>query len=129
MTNDPLETVRVFMAAMERLDFDAALVHVSEDVQYTNMPLGAEGTVRGHDGIRAVLEPFFAPTLANEWVIRSAAVAGTTVFIERLDRHQLSGGWAELPVTGVFEVVDGKIAAWRDYFDFATIEKQMAAFT
>jgi limonene-1,2-epoxide hydrolase len=24
-------------------------------------------------------------------------------------------------VTGVFEVVDGKIAAWRDYFDLATV--------
>jgi limonene-1,2-epoxide hydrolase len=26
-----------------------------------------------------------------------------------------------LPVTGVFEVVDGRIVAWRDYFDMATI--------
>jgi limonene-1,2-epoxide hydrolase len=31
-----------------------------------------------------------------------------------------------LPVMGVFEVQDGKIAAWRDYFDMAAITK---AFT
>ena len=30
-------------------------------------------------------------------------------------------GEIPLPVTGVFELVDGKIAAWRDYFDMATI--------
>jgi limonene-1,2-epoxide hydrolase len=28
-----------------------------------------------------------------------------------------------LPVTGVFEVVDGRIVAWRDYFDMATVTK------
>ena len=26
----------------------------------------------------------------------------------------------ELPVMGTFEVKDGKIVAWRDYFDLAT---------
>jgi limonene-1,2-epoxide hydrolase len=30
-----------------------------------------------------------------------------------------------LPVAGVFEVRDGKIAAWRDYFDLATFTKQL----
>ncbi len=31
-----------------------------------------------------------------------------------------------LPVMGVFEIQDGKIAAWRDYFDLATLNQQMA---
>jgi limonene-1,2-epoxide hydrolase len=31
-----------------------------------------------------------------------------------------------LPVTGVFEIEDGKIAAWRDYFDMATITSQFS---
>jgi limonene-1,2-epoxide hydrolase len=39
----------------------------------------------------------------------------------------MAKGWAELPVTGVFEVVDGRITSWREYFDFATIERAMAA--
>ena len=111
MTSPQIETVRSFMSAMERLDYTAALEHVSEDVEYTNMPLGPGSTLRGHAGIRAVLEPFFASTLTNEWVIKSVAAAGDTVFMERLDRHQLPNGWAELPVTGVFEVVDGRITS------------------
>ena len=49
------------------------------------------------------------------------AERGSTVFMERVDRHQLSDRWVELPVTGVFEVQDGKIVYWRDYFDAATI--------
>jgi limonene-1,2-epoxide hydrolase len=82
--------------------------------------------VHGPAGIRGILEPFFAPTLENEWVIKNTAVAGPVVFLERLDRHRLPKGWAELPVTGVWEVHDGRITVWRDYFDLATIQQAFA---
>ena len=41
-------------------------------------------------------------------------------FVERLDRFSVGGKPVELPIAGVFEIRDGKIAAWRDYFDMAT---------
>ena len=41
--------------------------------------------------------------------------------MERLDRHRLAGGRVELPVTGVWEVHDGRITLWHDYFDAPTI--------
>jgi limonene-1,2-epoxide hydrolase len=71
--------------------------------------------------MRGLLEPFFAPTLENEFIIRHEVASGPVVFIERLDRHRLATGWVELPVTGVFEVHDGRITLWHDYFDVATI--------
>jgi limonene-1,2-epoxide hydrolase len=71
-----------------------------------------------------VLEPFFAPTLENEFRILREAAAGSVVILERLDRHRLADKWVELPVTGVFEVHDGLISYWRDYFDIATIMPQ-----
>jgi len=115
---DPIAVTTAFMAAMAQLDYDTGMTYLADDVAYTNMPMG---TVHGHDGVRGVLEPFFAPTLENEWVITNTAVNGPIVFMERLDRHRLPNGWAELPVTGVFEVHDGLITAWRDYFDLNTI--------
>ena len=46
----------------------------------------------------------------------------TVVMNERIDvMHRKDGGEIPLPVMGVFEVVDGQIAAWRDYFDMAAI--------
>ncbi len=114
----PLETVRSFMRLMEPLDYDNALTLIAETCEYTNMPMG---TVTGPAGVRAVLEPFFAPTIANEFKVLREAVAGHIVFLERLDRHQLTTGWVELPVTGVYEVHDGKITLWHDYFDLNTI--------
>lgn len=124
MTHDlksPLAVVRAFMPAMAAKDYAAGLAHVTDDCEYTNMPMG---TVTGPQGIRGLLEPFFAPTLENEFIFLRTAEAGPVAFVERLDRHRLADRWVELPVTGVFEVRDGKIAVWRDYFDLNTIVSQ-----
>jgi limonene-1,2-epoxide hydrolase len=114
----PIEIVKAFNTAMEQKDFDTALQYVSEDCEYTNIPMS---TVRGPAGIRAVLEPFFAPTIENRFLILREAAVGPVVFLERLDRHLLSTGWVELPVVGVYEVHNGLITVYRDYFDLATI--------
>ncbi|WP_287890703.1 limonene-1,2-epoxide hydrolase family protein [Blastomonas sp.] len=58
------------------------------------------------------------------WDILREAVNGPIVILERLDRHRLADKWVELPVTGVFEVHNGLITYWRDYFDAATILSQ-----
>jgi limonene-1,2-epoxide hydrolase len=119
----PLETVRAFLAAAERKDFDAALKFVTPGCEYTNLPMG---TVRGPQGIRQTLEPFFAPIEVNEFRVLRVAADGPLVFVERLDRHCAAHGWWELPVTGVFEVHDGRITVWREYFDVQTMQKGMS---
>lgn len=118
----PTEVVRQFLKDMERLDYDTALKLVSHNCEYANPP--PVGTVHGPAGIRSVLEPFFAPTLENEFKVLRDAGTGPIVFTERLDRHRLADKWVELPVTGVFEVHDGLITLWHDYFDAATIMSQ-----
>lgn len=109
--------VEAFLAAFAAMDFERALAYVAKDAEYTNVPLG---TVRGPEGIRAVLEPFFAPIHENEFRILRKAADGPVVFVERLDRHRLDHGWRELPVNSVFEVRDGLITVWREYFDAVT---------
>ncbi len=121
----PIDIVRQFMTLMEPLDYDAALTLVSDTCEYINPP--PIGAVQGPAGIRAVLEPFFAPTLENEFRILRSAQSGNVVLLERLDRHRLADRWVELPVTGVYEVHDGLITYWRDYFDAATIMSQWPA--
>ncbi|KAB7644061.1 limonene-1,2-epoxide hydrolase family protein [Polymorphobacter fuscus] len=114
----PIETINAFMAAVAVKDYDTALRYIAPTCEYDNVPMGK---VVGPDGVRAVLQPFFAPTIANEFHILRSLADGPLVFLERLDRHQLESGWVELPVTGVFEVHDGLITLWRDYFDLNTI--------
>jgi limonene-1,2-epoxide hydrolase len=118
--SSPTEIVEAFLEAFVAMDFDTALTHIAADCEYTNVPMG---TVRGHDGVREVLGPFFAPIHENEFLILRKAAAGHIVFMERLDRHRLDHGWRELPVNSVFEVHDGLITVWRDYFDLLTAAK------
>jgi limonene-1,2-epoxide hydrolase len=116
----PPEIVATFLDAFAAMDFETALSFLSDDVEYTNVPIG---TVRGHAGVRQVLEPFFAPIHENEFLILRRAAEGPLVFLERLDRHRVDHGWRELPVNSVFEVHQARITVWRDYFDLATAAK------
>ena len=125
MSATPLEIVRQFMTLMEPLNYDEALKLVSANCEYTNPP--PIGTVYGPAGVRAVLEPFFGPTKENEFRVLREAAAGPVVILERLDRHLFGDKWVELPVTGVYEVHDGLITYWRDYFDAPTILSQLPA--
>lgn len=111
-------TVRAFLNAVTAFDYDAAMTLIGDDCVYENKPLGK---AIGPAGVRGVLEPFFAPTLENEFRILREMAHGNTVFTERLDRHRLPTGWVELPVAGVWEVENGRITDWREYFDAATI--------
>ncbi len=120
----PLDVVNAFMHAMEKKDYDTGLQFVADDCVYVNGPVG---TMHGPAGVRAMLEPFFEPILENIFVVRRELVSGATVVLERLDRHRLPGGWVELPVTGVFEVHDGRINVWNEYFDVATLTNAIAA--
>jgi limonene-1,2-epoxide hydrolase len=116
------ETVRAFMAAAERRDYDAALGHLAEDVEYQNMPLPP---VHGRAAVRETLEALLALCTGSEWVVHRELADGPLVMNERTDRFEINGTWVDLPVAGVFEVHDGLITLWRDYFDLPTITKAM----
>ena len=116
----PTQVVDAFLEAFAAMDFDKALTYLSDECDYTNIPIG---TVYGHAGVRSVLEPFFAPIHENEFIVLRRAADGPVVFLERLDRHRLDHGWRELAVNSVFEVHQGLITVWRDYFDLMTAAK------
>jgi limonene-1,2-epoxide hydrolase len=57
----------------------------------------------------------------------AVAEAGDKVLTERIDHMIDAAGktFYSAAVMGIFEVRDGKIAAWRDYFDSAGVAKAM----
>lgn len=116
------ETVQRFIEAIERRDLDGALALVATDCAYDNVPVGP---VEGPDGIRSILGPIIERSDEIAWPIVRSAAAGDVVFNERIDRFRIGDHWIELPVTGVWEVRDGLITLWRDYFDLDTYRRQM----
>ena len=118
------ETVDAFIAAVEAKDVDGALDLMSDDAVYENVPIGV---VVGRAAIRQTLEPFLAGATSVEWKVLRQVASETTVMNERVDRFEMEDRWVEIPVTGVWEVVGGRITLWRDYFDMAMFTKQLQA--
>jgi limonene-1,2-epoxide hydrolase len=119
----PLETVNAFMTAAAKRDYDTALPLLTEDVEYQNMPITP---VKGREAVKEQLEALLAMGSDSEWKVLNEVASGNMVMNERVDRFQLGGKWAELPVMGIFVLRDGLIAEWRDYFDLQTIMGQIS---
>ena len=113
--------VRDFCAAFARRDVDELLEFFTDDAVYHNMPMRP---VQGKAAIRGVLDMFLKPAQAVDFAVLRIAAAGDTVLTERLDTFDMGARRVELPIAGIFDLRDGKIAAWRDYFDLATWTKQ-----
>ncbi len=122
----PLETVNTFMNHIESKDVNAAADLLAADISYENMPIDP---VVGRDAVRQVLEGFLGSAGEVEWKVLSEWEVGNTVINERLDRFQIGDGWLELPVAGFFEVTDGLITLWRDYFDMGSYMSQFSTLT
>jgi limonene-1,2-epoxide hydrolase len=121
MATDNERLVEEFCVAWAKRDVDGILAYFTSDAVYHNIPLDP---AVGLDAIRAVLEMFVPPADEIEFVIHKIMSDGDTVVTERTDRFVTNGKSIALPVAGVFELRDGKIAAWRDYFDLQTFMSQ-----
>jgi limonene-1,2-epoxide hydrolase len=120
--SDSIELVRRFCAQWEQGDIDALLAYFTEDAIYHNIPVEP---VVGIDGIRATIEMFTSAVERVEFRLLHIAAEGDTVLTERVDVFVLPVKNIELPVMGTFDVRDGKIAAWRDYFDLNQYMQQL----
>jgi len=113
---DPKAVVTEFLEALQRLDLDAAMALTTEDLAYQNVPLPP---TRTRDGARKLLSSFIRPSSGFEVQMHNIAAEGDVVLTERTDVLS-SGRWsASFWVCGTFEVRDGRIAVWRDRFDYA----------
>ena len=119
------ETVRAFLAAVDAHELGRIMGLFAEDAVYHNIPVQP---VTGTAAIRAVLQSFLSLASQVQWLTHHLAVTPDGVVLtERTDRFLVRGRWIELPVMGAFEVADGRITAWRDYFDMKQFQDQMAA--
>jgi limonene-1,2-epoxide hydrolase len=94
---------------------------MTPDATFDNVPIGR---VVGHDAVKEAFEGFFGMAENVDFEVLNMAGSGTVVFAERVDHFDMGEIHVDLPCTGVFEMVDGRIAAWRDYFDVAMFNQQ-----
>lgn len=120
---DNEKTIRAFIAAWSRLDAGELVAYFTDDGTYHNMPIQP---VSGRAQLERFIAAFLKPWTATDWEIVNLLVDGDTVMVERVDRTRVGDKSVDLPCLGVFEMEDGRIKVWRDYFDMATYTKAVA---
>jgi len=123
MPTDAEKVVTEFCNAWPRKNIEELLAFFSDDAVYHNIPMEP---ARGKAAIKAVINSFLPGSKSIEFKILHATAAGNVVMNERIDMFDTGSKKISLPVAGVFEVNNGKISAWRDYFDMQMYTKQMA---
>ena len=117
---DNEQIVRDFIAAWSRLDAQELVTYFTEDGTYYNMPIQP---VSGRDNLQGFIHNFLKSWEKTDWEILNIVAQGDLVIAERVDRTVVAGRNVDLPCVGVFEMENGKIKVWRDYFDMATFTK------
>lgn len=105
-----------------RLDAEKLAAYFTEDAVYQNMPTDPLG---GRAAITAALAAMGERLESGGWDVLRQLASGDIVMNERVDHFRAGGRSVDLPVMGIFELRDGKIAAWRDYWDMGTWQKQL----
>ena len=116
------DTVMAFIQAWNDMDWDGIEALFSDDVVYHNIPMAPlNGKAEAMQMIRG-MQP-----QSVDWQVLNIAENGNIVMTERVDNFVMGDGKnLSLPVMGTMEVADGKISAWRDYFDLASFTNQVS---
>lgn len=115
--------IREFIEAWSRLDPKELAGYFTEDGIYHNMPTQP---VQGRENIEGFIRGFLSSWTGTNWEVVNIISAGDLVVAERIDRTRANDKSVDLPCVGVFELNDGKIKVWRDYFDLDTYTRVMS---
>ena len=127
--NDNEQLVLDFIHAFygQTIDIDAATALIAEDfIWQLHVPLSPQ--IVGRDAAHAELEKHnsLSTGMIEGSEIRTIVSTGDTVVVERVDVNSLGGG---PPITfhviAVFEVRDGALTHWREYWDTSHVAKQI----
>ena len=118
---DSARTIENFLTAMHNHDIDSAGAALDENLAYQNVGFP---TIRGRARAMKLFRSMQG-RVGFEVKIHRIAVNGSTVLTERTDALVFGRVRLQFWVCGVFEVTDGRITLWRDYFDMFDFTKAL----
>jgi limonene-1,2-epoxide hydrolase len=110
----------------ETMDIDTMTALMADDfVWQLHVPLSP--VVVGRDAARAELEKHskLSTGMIEGSEIRTIVSNGDTVVVERVDVNAMNGVAVTFNVTAIFEVRNGAITHWREYWDTAHVARQL----
>jgi limonene-1,2-epoxide hydrolase len=112
-----IEVLNKLQAANVRRDKAAILALVTADVEY-HFHVGTPPLI-GFEGISKFLDRYWGMASELVWRIDHHAENGDKLLVEGYEEfvNTKTGQKVAHPYMGIFEIRDGKIAKWRDYFE------------
>ena len=120
----PLVVAHEMVNAWNARDADAIAELFTEDGRFLSMtvpPLVREG----RENIREQWGALLADVDEIELQLRNITVSGNAVMIERVDVFSYRGKAGRVPVMCVMEVENGQVREWREYYDHASLLREM----
>ncbi|TPG37016.1 limonene-1,2-epoxide hydrolase family protein [Mycolicibacterium hodleri] len=112
-------TVEAFLFALRDQDFATADALLADDLVYQNVGLP---TIRGRARVMKMMRAMEG-RMGFDVTFHRNVGDGATVINERSDAMVFGPLRLQFWVCGVFEVHDGRITLWRDYFDMFDMVK------
>ena len=119
----PLVVAHNMVNAWNAVDADAIAELFSEDGSFQSMMMD-EG-LQGREAMREHFTRLLAGASMLKLELRNIAENNGTVFLERVDYFTYKGKEGSLPVVAVLDIEDGKVTAWREYYDRAALLREM----
>jgi limonene-1,2-epoxide hydrolase len=116
----PEQTVVAFLHALEAQHHPLIASLLAPDLRYTNVSLP---TLKGGQRVAGLFEKVLRRGTGFGVRIHGIAASGNIVMTERTDIIKVGPLYIRFWVCGTFEVRDGRITVWRDYFDWWNIAK------
>ncbi|MDT5389503.1 MAG: limonene,2-epoxide hydrolase [Mycobacterium sp.] len=123
-TSSALDNARIvedFLKALEHQNFETFDALLADDVVYQNVGLP---TVRGRGRVVKMMRGMEG-RMGFEVKFHRNVAEGSTVLNERTDAMIIGPVRLQFWICGVFEVHDGRITLWRDYFDLFDCTKAL----
>ena len=114
-SREPIDVVTDFLNAIQNSDPETVISMVADDIVYSNVSLP---TIRGKDRFTRVVRTYFQYHLGFQVLVHRIAQNGSSVLTERTDAVFVGPFRMQFWVCGAFEVHDGRVTLWRDYFDW-----------
>lgn len=114
MSDPALTVANEMVTAWNELDLDRIVETFAEDGVLHSMMIDP---IVGRDDLRSHIGKVIEGATRLELKLKTVAVTGNTVILERVDDFDVNGRSGAVPVVGILVIEDGLVAEWREYYD------------
>ncbi|KCZ54758.1 hypothetical protein HY29_13245 [Hyphomonas beringensis] len=111
---ESLDVAMEMVTAWNELDVDGIVNSFAPEGELHSM---MKDPIVGRDALRAHMGALLNSATRLELQLKTVAVKGNTVILERVDDFDVNGKHGSVPVVGVLVIEDGHVAEWREYYD------------